>query len=378
MSRFAIVGPIHPLRGGIAQHTLGIVAEARARGHAMSVHSYRRQYPGVVFPGRSQLDEGPGAPEAAQDVSRALDSLAPRTWMRVASEIAERTPEMVLLQRWHPFFAPLLASIAWRVRATARVTWLVHNARPHEQGRLWGPALRLGYHETDQCIVHADTEAHALRELGVTSSVTCVPMPTSSEVRRVDPLEARARLGLPADGIVFLFFGYVRAYKGVDVLVEALGRLASEGAPWSAVLAGEWYLDPAPTLDRIRALGLSERVQVLDQFVSQATTDDCFAAADVVVLPYRSGTQSAVVPLAYGYGRPVVTTRVGGLPEAVQEGETGLLVPPGDPDRLAAALERVRQGHRFSSTALAAAHHRASFGTLVDTFESIVQTPRFP
>lgn len=378
MSRFSIVGPMHPLRGGIAQHTTGIVREARARSHEVRVLSYRRQYPDVLFPGRTQFDTEPAPAEALVDVDAAIDSIDPRTWFGTASRIAEFGADLVLFQRWHPFFSPALATIAGRVRGRARIAWMVHNARPHEGGVPWGPLLRVGYRAEDVCFVHAAAEDEALRALGVRSQVRHVRMPSPGQVRRVGAEDARRRLGLGAEEVVFLFFGHVRPYKGVDVLVRALEKLAGEGAPWRAIIAGEWYMDPAAIRAQIDGAGLADRVEILDQFLPQDRVDDVFAAATVVALPYVAGTQSAVVPLAYAYGRPVVTTRVGGLPEIVEDGATGRLVEPGDADGLAEALEEVRRGERFSGAAIAEADSRASFGALVDELEAIVSAPVFP
>lgn len=378
MSRFALVGPIHPLRGGIAQHTTGIVREARARGHEVRIVSYRRQYPGLLFPGRTQLDTAPAPPEAGEGTTAPIDSLQPLSWLGAASEVEEFRPEVVLLQRWHPFFAPALATIARRARRTARVAWMVHNARPHEGGGWWGPLLRTGYGAQDVCLVHAEVEEVSLRSLGVRGAIRRVPMPTLSSVRRVDAAAARRRLELPDGDVVFVFFGHVRPYKGVDVLVRALQHLAPTGPTWSAVIAGEWYVDPAPVRSQIDAAGLTSRVRVLDHFLAPTEVDDVFAAATVVVLPYVAGTQSAVAPLAYAYGRPVITTKVGGLPEAVRDAETGFLVDPADPVALAAALEQVRRGARFSYEAIGRAHARASFGSLLDEIEAIVRAPLFP
>jgi len=377
VSRFAIVGPIHPLRGGIAQHTLGIVGEARARGHRVDVISYRRLYPRVLFPGRSQIESGPPPPEVGTGVCAPLDSVAPWSWRRAAAAVAAREPEVVLLQRWHPFFAPPLAVIARRLRGRARIVWMVHNARPHEDALGWGPLLRLGYDREDFCLVHAADQVAILRGLGVPGEIRHLAMPAPPVVRRVPPAQARRRLGIAPEEVVFLFFGYVQPYKGVPVLLDALARLSPGGTRWRAIIAGEWYVDRARADAQVARLGLGDRVRIDDRFVSPERIDEYFAAATAVVLPYLSGTQSAVVPLAYAYGRPVVTTRVGGLPEAVVEGQTGRLVAPGDAAALAGVLEEIRRGRSFSAAALARAHAAASFAPLVDALEAIVRRPVF-
>ncbi len=366
MSRLAIVGPVHPLRGGIAEHTAGVAEAASLRGHVVDVFSYSRQYPSLLFPGRSQFDPGPASASCDYRVHSVLDSLWPPSWRRVGDRLRAIGAEAVLLQRWHPFFAPALATVARRVRDRARIVWMVHNARPHEDLAFWRPLLTLGMQPEDLCLVHADSQGVALAGLGVASTIRQIPMPARTGVERHDPEQARARLGFSGEEVVFLFFGHVRAYKGVEVLLEALALLDVSGPAWKAVVAGEWYVDRSPAEAIVARAGLQEKVRIDDRFVPEGDVADYFAASTVVVLPYVSGSQSAVIPLAYAHGRPVVTTRVGGLPESVEEGETGWLVPPSDPAALAAVLEQIRRGRRALPDAIERKLGRHSFATLVD------------
>lgn len=378
--RLAIVGPLHPLRGGIALHGAEMAIAARRRGHEVRVLSYARLYPTIFFPGRTQLDPDP-EPALLQGIERAalLDSCLPWTWRRAAGWLAKAAPDVVVLQRWHPFFAPALATVAAHLRRRGtRVVWMVHNARPHE-GRPgpWRPLLTLGLAPEDHCLTHAGSERDALRALGVRSDVRHVahPAPAALTVERADPVAARRALGIADDEVVFLFLGYVREYKGVDVLLDALARLAPDGPRWRAIVAGEWYVDRAAADRAIARPPLAGRVVLDDRYLPVTDVARDLAAATVVVLPYRSGTQSGVVPLAYAHGRGVITTRVGGLAEAVRDGESGLLVPPADPVALAAVLERVRHGLRFSADALAAARARAGWDALVAVLEEIAAQP---
>jgi glycosyltransferase involved in cell wall biosynthesis len=371
--RLAIVGPIHPLRGGIALHTSAMALAALSRGHEVRVLSYSRLYPGAFFPGRSQLDPDPEPAAAAAIVRAALiDSCAPWTWPRAAAWLARFGPALVVAQRWHPFFSPALATLAAPLRrGRARIAWMVHNARPHEGWATpWKPLLTLGMRTEDICLTHAGSEIAALESLGVRSELRCTTHPApSTTVRVVDRESARRALGIPAYEVVFLFFGYVRAYKGVDVLLEALARLAPAGQPWRAVVAGEWYVDRSDADRAVARPPLAGRVTIVDRYLPADEAAALFAAADVVVLPYRSGTQSGVVPLAYAHGRGVISTRVGGLAEAVHA-STGLLVPPEDPSALAAALEEVRRGRRFSAEAITAALSRCGWDEFVAVLEA--------
>ena len=375
--RLAIVGPLHPLRGGIAVHGAEMAVAARAAGHEVRVLSYARLYPSIVFPGRTQLDPDP-EPAALRGIERRarLDSCLPWSWPRAAGWLASWRPDVVVLQRWHPFFAPALATVARALRRRGtRVVWMVHNALPHEGSPLlWRPLAKLGYAAGDICLTHAESERDALAALGVPSAIRRVPHPAPAvtTVSRAVEAEARASLGLADGELLFLFVGYVREYKGVDVLLAALARLGAAGAPWRAVIAGEWYVDRDAADRSIASPPLAGRVRIDDRYLPAEEVARYMAAATAVVLPYRSGTQSGVVPLAYAHGRGVVTTRVGGLPEAVREVETGLLVAPDDVSGLAAALERIRQGQRFDPAAIDAMCACTRWDAFVRTLEVAV------
>ncbi|MBY0278143.1 glycosyltransferase [Candidatus Binatia bacterium] len=374
--RIAVVGPLHPFRGGIALHGAEMAAAADRAGHDVRVLSYARLYPGFLFPGRTQLDPD-SAPAAVRSIEQRalLDSCTPWRWPRAARWLTAWRPDVVVLQRWHPFFAPALATVARALRRRgALIVWMVHNALPHEGSRwLWRPLARLGYAAGDVCLTHAQSELHELRALGIPSHVRHVPhpAPAATTTARAAVDESRAALGIAEGEALFVFVGYVREYKGVDVLLDALVRLDAEGPSWRAIIAGEWYVDRTAADRLVSQPPLAGRVRIDDRYLPGEDVARVLAAATVVVLPYRSGTQSGVVPLAYAHGRGVITTRVGGLAEAVREGETGLLVPPGDPVALADALERVRRGFRFSPAAIDAMRDRARWSAFVDVLEEL-------
>jgi D-inositol-3-phosphate glycosyltransferase len=378
--RLAIVGPVHPLRGGIALHGARLATAARARGHRVQLFSFRRLYPRILFPGRTELDPGPPVESLGEvEPDRSLDPLQPRTWPAIGRAISAAGADVVLLQRWHPFFAACLATVAVSPRrAGARIVWMVHNARPHEGTRLpWGKLLTLGMRAEDRVLTHAPTEARVLAELGVRAEVDTLPMPVPEGVERADRAAAREALGIGSEEVVFLFFGYVRGYKGVDLLLEALADLPEEGRPWRALIVGEWYVDRRPFESALARASRRGRVEVIDRYVAEDEVARYFAAADAVALPYRAGTQSAVIALAYAHERGVIATRVGGLEEAVAQGETGLLANP-DARSFGAALQEVRRGRRFNLEALRRARDGASFEALVERLEAFLPASSRP
>ncbi len=334
----AILGPFHPYRGGIAHHTTLLARTLRARQPVFGL-SFRRLYPDLLFPGRTQYDES-GAPLQADgvEVQRIVDSIAPHTWLQAVRAVRQRGCRLLIVQWWHPFFAPAYATVARGVRrAGGRVVFLCHNVLPHERSRVDGVLIRLGLGAADGYIVQSETDRDALASLfpGRPFELTPHPAYTFFTGQGVDRAQARRRLGV--DGPVVLFFGLVRPYKGLDVLLRAVAA-ARARVPVRLIVAGEFY-DKRESYDGLVAqLELGDAVRFEDRYIPNEEVETFFRAADVVVLPYRSATQSGIVQIALAFERPVIVTRVGGLPEAVRPGETGAVVPAEDPEALAAAL----------------------------------------
>jgi glycosyltransferase involved in cell wall biosynthesis len=296
-------------------------------------------YPDFLFPGRTQLDASaePLRAEGVQ-VQRLVDSIAPHTWWRAAAAVRRFGARLLIVQWWHPFFAPAVAMVARGARrGGVRVVLLCHNVLPHERSRLDSALARLGLGAADGFLVQSQPDLELLERLHPTRPRLLTPHPayTFFARGRVEREAARQSLGL--DGPVVLFFGLVRAYKGLDVLLRAVA-LARQRVALRLVVAGEFYQERAPYERLIRDLGLEAAVRLDDRYIPNEVVETYFRAADLVVLPYVSATQSGIAQIALGFERPVVVTEVGGLPEAVRPGETGYVVPPRDPQALAAAL----------------------------------------
>ncbi len=336
-----LVGPIYPYRGGIAHHTAMLYRALVAREHQVSLYSFQRQYPRWLFPGRTDRD--PSALRLDVECEYTLDSLNPLTWWTTALAIRAGRPDVLILQWWVPFFAPMwmvLARVARRVGI--RVLFICHNVLPHEQ-RPWDVwltrrTLSLG----DGFVVHSQDEKAQLLALLPGRRVEAMPLPVFDLLadQAVARDEARRRLGLPDESPVLLFFGFVREYKGLRYLLEAMPAIRAELTDVRLLVVGEFWQDKQSYLKQVERLGIGQSVTIVDQYVSNEEMPVYFAAADVAVLPYTHVTQSAVVQLAFGFGLPVITTRVGGLAEVVADGETGLLIPPADPEALAHAIVR--------------------------------------
>jgi glycosyltransferase involved in cell wall biosynthesis len=370
----ALVGPVYPHRGGIAHYTTRLYQELIEQGHQVSLYSFKRQYPRWLFPGRTDRD--PSALILRADGDRKVDTLNPVTWWAAARAIRSQQPDALILQWWVPYFAPLWMLLARVVRrAGIRVTFVCHNVLPHEQ-RPWDVWLvRLTLRKGDGFIVQSSGEREQLLKLLPRRRVEVAPMPVFDMFanRSIPQYEARRQLAVP-DGVpILLFFGFVREYKGLRHLLDALSIVRTELTEVRLLVVGEFWHDRQSYIDQIARLEMQQNVIIVDRYVPNEELPVYFGAADVVVLPYTHATQSAVVQLAFGFGLPVITSRVGGLPELVTQGETGLLVKPGDPESLADAIHRffVNDMGNEMRAAVNVDRERFTWANLVRVIESL-------
>ena len=368
--RWTLVGPAWPYRGGIAHFGQATARALAARGHEVDTVTFRRQYPERLFPGTSQLDDGPPPPDLPP-APRLLDPLDPRTWFRTARHVADEGAEVAVLMVWMPFFAPMLGVIARRLRSRGvRVLAVVHNAVPHERRPGDRILTRWMLRACDGLLAMSDAVADDLRQLAPSVSHVVVPHPVydgfGDPVPRAD---ARAALGLPPDAPVFLFFGFIRRYKGLAVLLNAWPEVVRQLPGARLVVAGEFYADEDAL--RLRAAALGDSVRLDADYIPDDRVGLYFGAADAVVQPYLTATQSGVAQIAFHYGRPVVTTDVGGLAETVPDGVAGLVVPPDDPGALAEALVRFVRDGLGPELEDGARRQRVSWDALAEALEGL-------
>jgi glycosyltransferase involved in cell wall biosynthesis len=292
--------------------------------------SFTRQYPGWLFPGQDERDpDYDGYREPGVDYS--IDPYRVDSWFRAVKRLRQRGVEQVVLPWWTAYWSLCFGLIAQRLRRQGiRITFLCHNVQDHEHSWLSSQAasgtLRFG----DDYLVHAQRQREQLRALYGPVSVKVHPHPIYTHFPA-----ARRALHRRAD-LELLFYGFVRPYKGVDVLLEALRRCPD--LDYRLTIAGEIWGGKTDLDAAVRAAGLGHRVELRPHYHGEAETAELFARADCVVLPYRNASASGVVALAYHYDKPVVVTRVGGLAEVIEEGLSGFVVPPEDPQALVQAL----------------------------------------
>ena len=365
--KLCVVGPAYPFRGGIAHHTT-LLCRHLAERHQVEAVSFKRLYPSFLFPGKSQLD-----PDSSKDAVaiRLIDSMNPRTWVDAGKYVSDLAADWVIVQWWQPFFGPCLASIASRARARSKVAFICHNVLPHERFP-FGRALALrALRHGDGFIVHSEQDMNDLQSLlpGARVHKTVHPQYELFPITNMSKQAARIRLGV--EGRMILFFGLVRKYKGLMDLIDAMSLVRSRDI--TCLAAGEFYDKKNSYEARIQALGLDGRVRLIDRYVPNDEVEPYFAAADVVVLPYRSATQSGIAQMAFRFGRPVISTSVGGLPESIDDGRTGILVPPNDPAALAKAIGQYYDESleaRFAA-GIRADEGRFSWDRVVETIEAL-------
>ncbi len=351
--KLTIIGPVFPYRGGIAHFTTLLTRNLREQGHDVQMVSFKKQYPQWLFPGKSDKDTGSGRVKVSAEYL--LSPLNPFSWLRTFSAIKAFGPEMVVIQWWVTFWAPALGFLAkWLRRAGFPIEFIVHNTIPHEP-RFFDPMLaRFALKQGHQFIVMNNNEVQQLQDLlAANLDITQCPLPVFSAFPdlNITQQEAREELLLPVDKRLILFFGIIRPYKGLRDLLTAMGTLKEQGHDLGLIVAGEFWEDKDCYLNYIKALDISDRVWIVDRYITDRETSLYFKAANLFVAPYIDGTQSATVKTALGFGMPVVVTRfaadkiVKSLPELYR------IVPEADPVCLAESiLEMIEKPAASSET----------------------------
>ncbi len=346
-ARIAIVGPAYPLRGGNALFVAHLF-ENLSRDHDCYVVSFTRLYPSILFPGKTQVNVS-GVPVKSTPSRQIIDSIGPTSWFRAARWISQptRRPDLVIFVWWNPFFGICYGAIArlLKRRIDAGVVFVCENVVSHEKRFVDQFLTRFALTTADFFMVLSAVVASRIQSLFPRKPLRQAALPIYDCYRTPEPnrAEARERLGLRRP--TALFFGYVRAYKGLKYLLRAMPSILEE-LDMDLLIVGEFY-DDRRDYDRIVAdLGLEGHVTIVDQHVPDEDVGEYFAAADVAVLPYVSATQSGITQIAFAFGLPVVSTDVGGLPEVVRNNVTGYIVPPRDEQALAAAVVRFFKGGR--------------------------------
>jgi D-inositol-3-phosphate glycosyltransferase len=337
--KIIIIGAAYPFRGGIAHHT-GLLYRELTKRHEVRVVTFKRQYPALLFPGKTQIEPDKTNLIPTEEL---IDSINPLNWIRVGTTIRKQKPELLVVTYSIPFFGPCYGTIV-RIASrgtTTRVLFLCHNIIPHERRIGDRVFTRYALSAGNSFIVQSDSVEHDLLSLFPHAAYRKIPHPVYNMFGPpIEKIAARLRLKI-ASQRVCLFFGFIRKYKGLELLLNAMGLLKETDIHLYVV--GECYEDESEYRNQVRRLGIEQTVNLHFDYVPNEEVGLYFSAADVIILPYLSATQSGIAQIAYNFDRPVIATRVGGLAEVVVDGRTGIVVPPGNDHALADAIRQFFQ-----------------------------------
>jgi len=374
--KITLIGPTYPYRGGVSQHTTLLCHYLRHRFDVDFI-SFKRQYPALLFPGKSDKDPSLDADQEKCDYL--LDSINPLTWVRTAQHIHSNRPDLLVIIWWVPFFAVMWWLLIRLVKShlDIPVLFVCHNVFPHEKSVFWSMLTRWILQLPDGFTVHSKTDDADLQSIRSQAKIFRLPIAPHPrpKTKTWDQKSARSKLGLDEDTPVFLFFGFVRPYKGLDILLNAFAALR-QTKDATLLVAGEFWGSREPYDQQIQKLQISDSVHIVDRYIAMEEMGLYFGAVDAVVLPYRSATQSGIPQLAFALDRPIVVTDVGGLAENIKHPSQGIVVPPNDTKALTAAMsqffgDRRKQALKKSSSQK---HFDTDWIAMVDTIEEFIKS----
>ena len=348
-----IIGPAHPLRGGgITTFNERLARQFQNAGHHTTIFSFSLQYPGFLFPGKSQFTDEP-APKDLNIRSR-INSVNPINWLSVGREIKKLNPDIVVVRYWIPLMGPCLGTILRIIKKNkhTKIICIADNIIPHEKRFGDKPFTRYFIKPVDAFITMSEKVMSDLRLFTTTKKALLVPHPLYDNFgEKISKELARKKLGIANEELVILFFGFIRKYKGLDILLDAM-KLINENTKLitpkpKLLIAGEFYEDRKVYDEQIERLGIKDNLILHTGFIPDSEVKNYLCAADVVIQPYRNATQSGVTPLAYHFEVPMIVTNVGGLPAMVPDNKVGLVAEPTAASLAQKILEYFDKGENY-------------------------------
>ena len=315
--KIVLVGPVKPYRGGIAHFNDCLYAEIIQQGHEVQVYSWKQRYPSFLYPGKSQFDKKE-KDILKEDPRFVLSIYNPFTWIRTARKIKKYNADLVIYNWVTPFLAPVIYLISL-FQSREKNVLICHNVLPHERRWIDVPLSKLVFSRMSHFIVHAEKELEMLKKMipGARASLGFHPRYSFFTANRSIE-DIRSKYDIDGDRKILLYFGYVRPYKGLEYLIQSMSSIL-ESRPVHLFIVGEIWEGKQEYLALIDRLGLNECITVIDEYVPDEEVGNYFEAADLVILPYVSATQSGIAKIAFSFAKPVITTRVGGLIDLPEE-----------------------------------------------------------
>lgn len=366
--KIVIIGPAHPLRGGLATFNQRLAKEFIQQGNDCSIYSFSLQYPSFLFPGTTQYTNEP-APEGII-IHTVINSINPFNWIKIGNRLKKEKPDIIVVRYWLPFMGPALGTILRRVRKNkhTKIVCIADNVIPHEKRAGDKSFTKYFLKSCDAFITMSEKVLSDLRTFEDKKPAQLVQHPlydTFGDI--ISKQEARKHLGFRENEKIILFFGFIRKYKGLDILLEAMSEVKRQRSDVRLLVAGEFYEDEKLYKEQIEKLGIKDQLILRTDFIPDSEVKYYLCAADAVIQPYRNATQSGVTPLAYHFEKPMIVTNVGGLPSLVPDRKAGLVVES-NPQAIANGIVEFYQlGEDYFIPHLRTEKQKYSWSVLVNT-----------
>ena len=373
--KLVIIGPAHPFRGGLANYNERLATEFQQQGYDVVMHTFTTQYPELLFPGKSQFSDRPAPLNL--DIYRTFSSINPFSWIKLGLRLKREQPDLIILRFWLPFMAPSMGIISRIARSNkkTKILALIDNIIPHEK-RIGDTMLaKFFVGSVDGFVVMSRAVEADLNGFDKQKPVEFCPHPLFDNYGASVPREeALSRLKLDVNSKYMLFFGFIRDYKGLDLLLKAMALPALKDPSIKLIVAGEFYCESESYYALIKEAGLEDRVVLRTEFIPDSEVPVYFGAADLIVQPYKSATQSGVTQVGYYFNKPMLVTNVGGLGEIIPHGKVGYVVEP-NPEEIADAINDFYTNDRFEAMSAMAAieKDRFSWANMVKSFEKLTR-----
>ena len=330
MASVVIIGPAHPLRGGLATFNERLARQFMQQGFNTKIYTFSLQYPGFLFPGTTQYSDAPAPKDI--DIKVCINSVMPTNWIRVGFELKKLKPDFIVVRYWLPVMGPCLGTILRIVKKNkhTKIICIADNIIPHEKRKGDHAFTKYFIKPIDAFIVMSQKVMSDLKLFDKSKPAQLIQHPLYDNFgEKINKETARKNIGIEGDEKIILFFGFIRKYKGLDILLDALALIKQQkSSSFKVLIAGEFYEDRKLFDEQVENLGLQNMLILRTDFIPDNEVRNYFCAADVVIQPYRNATQSGVTPLAYHFEIPMIVTNVGGLPSLVPDGIVGLVAEP--------------------------------------------------
>lgn len=376
--KIILIGPAYPYRGGNAlfvTHTY----EALKDNFDVKIYNYKLLYPSLLFPGTTQFDI---SKEQVFKVpsERLINSINPINWINTAGKLKSENADLIVFDWWHPFFGLCHGAISFMIKKKYknRILFITENVVSHEANAVDKFLTKIGLRCASKFLALSGIVEKEVQQFSKGKKVYRSELPVYDcykPAARDEIKKLKMEFGFDEDSLILLFFGYVRKYKGLDILIDAFPKILKTSPAARLLIVGEFYDNPKEYFKKIKELGIEDKVRVLNRFVPNEEVAKHYQVADVVILPYRSATQSGILNVAYGFYKPVIVTDVGGLAEFVDEEKTGFVVQPDSPEAIAEGVEKflnVRTKIDFAANIIER-NRKNSFNQLPEVFKKIIE-----